>query len=107
MNGAVFVADKMKIGAPKRDASDGSMKPSPQVARMVSCSSNGCQRMPILGTRTLVSLFLKSSKRPEALNSSEYAPGIFILGLVIGICVSAKIPYALRPPKLGLAMPTP
>ena len=70
---------------------------------MVSSSSKGCQRIPILGTRTLVELFKNSSNRPEALNSNEYKPGIPILGLVIGICVSAKMPYALRPPKLGLA----
>ena len=71
---------------------------------MVSSSSKGCQRIPILGTTTLVELFKNSSNRPEALNSNEYNPGIPILGLVIGICVSAKMPYALRPPKLGLTM---
>src|SRR6266567_8534149 len=36
---------------------DGSRKPSPQVLRRVSCSSNGCQRTPTLGTAAFVSLF--------------------------------------------------
>jgi hypothetical protein len=34
----------------------------------------GLPAYPDLGTTTLVSLFLNSSKRPEALNSNEYAP---------------------------------
>src|SRR5204862_2384458 len=40
---------------------EGSRKPSPQVLRMVNCSSNGCQRTPTFGTAAFVSLFNHSS----------------------------------------------
>src|SRR5437588_6764164 len=49
---------------------DGSRKPSLQVLRMVSCSSNGCQRTPTFGTVALVLLLNHSSYRTPAVNSS-------------------------------------
>src|SRR5213595_702831 len=68
---------------------EGSRKPSPQVLRMVNCSSNVCQRTPTFGTAAFVSLFNHSSYRTPAVNSREYNPGMLNLGLKIGKSASA------------------
>ena len=55
------VGNKPEVGEAYNSKRDGSRNPSPQVARIVSSSSNGCHRSPTLGTRTLVSLLRNSS----------------------------------------------
>ena len=44
------------MGVPNNSIREGSWNPSPQVARTVSESSNGCQRTPNFGTNTSVLL---------------------------------------------------
>src|SRR5260370_22946203 len=94
------VASKPKITGPYSSVSEGSTKPSPHVLRSVSCSSNGCQRTPTLGTNEFVSL-LKASNRLPAANSSEWKNGIFHLGLKMGLSVSPSTAYSLRPTLTG------
>src|SRR5215471_11364220 len=80
---------RRNLVGPNNWAIDGSRKPSPQVLRIVSCSSNGCQRTPTLGTAAFVSLFSHSSYRTPAVTSNEWKPGMFHLGLKIGMSASA------------------
>src|SRR4051812_11491844 len=84
-----LVGARPVVGEAYNSKSDGSRNPSPHVLRIVSVSSKGCQRSPNFGTRTLVSLFLKTSKRAAAVNSSEWKPGTALSGLKIGTLVSA------------------
>src|SRR5437667_4803338 len=65
------IGPKRNLVGPYSWTIDGSRKPSPQVLRRVRLSSNGCQRIPTLGTAAFVSLFSHSSYRTPADNSSE------------------------------------
>src|SRR4029077_16540940 len=99
-------ASKPKITGPYSSVSEGSTKPSPHVLRSGSCSSNGWQRTPTLGTNEFVSL-LKASNRPPAANSREEKNGSCHLGLQIGTSVSAYNAYSLRPILTGNSCGTP
>src|SRR5919204_1436484 len=87
-NPTKWAGPRTNQNGPYNSSIEGSRKPSPQVLRRVSWSSNGCQRAPTLGTNALVSLFNHDSKRAPAVNSREWNPGIFHFGLKTGMSTS-------------------